>query len=376
VAALFASVGLLADLLSQDVSPPVRAAAVAAISGGSAALLLWVVLTRILWLPVVVLLVVAALQLLQSLLPTAADASGRHTFHVAGAIAGIALSYSWFTMFALRSGLKFVRLEAELSMAQRIHQLLVPAFDCRIGTARIIGRSIPSGEVGGDLVDLVETGADGAWTAYIADVSGHGVSAGVLMGMTKSAVRMGLAAPGDLGDVVARLNDVLVHVSQPEMFVTLAAVRPAAEGTLQVLVAGHLPVLHYRAASQVVNEVTSGHMLLGFAVGQTFETVDVEAGPGDLLVLLTDGLTEVFDERDQEFGLEGLSSLLAKHGDEALPQIVDRMLEAVRSYGPLTDDQSLILIRLGATAGEEAADQRVAGTRSRASAGSWSRSAR
>ena len=148
---------------------------------------------------------------------------------------------------------------------------------------------------------------------------------------------------------MARLNDVLVNVSQPEMFVTFAAVRQTTAGPLQVLVAGHLPVLHYHAATRTVNEVTSGQILLGFSEARSFDAVEIEGQPGDLLVLLTDGITEVFDRDDRELGLDGVSVLLARYGDEPLPSVCHRLLGAAKAHGGQNDDQSLILIRIGSS---------------------------
>lgn len=71
-----------------------------------------------------------------------------------------------------------------------------------------------------------------------------------------------------------------------------------------------------------------------------------EAGRGDVLLLLTDGLLEVFDRSDVEFGLSGVTGILRSRATEPLPAIADALRDAVRSHGPQTDDQTLLLLRV------------------------------
>ena len=81
-----------------------------------------------------------------------------------------------------REGSRYYKLHTELALARAIHRELVPPISRQIGEYEFRGVSIPSGEVGGDLVDLVDHDEGSAWTAYVTDVSGHGVPSGVLMG--------------------------------------------------------------------------------------------------------------------------------------------------------------------------------------------------
>jgi len=76
----------------------------------------------------------------------------------------------------------------EIELASRIQQQLVPPIQATVGSFEAYGVSLPSGTVGGDLIDLIQ--ADGLLCAYVADVAGHGVAAGVMMSMVKTAVRM------------------------------------------------------------------------------------------------------------------------------------------------------------------------------------------
>src|SRR5262249_4377496 len=228
-------------------------------------------------------------------------------------------------------------------LASDIHGLLVPAIDRRIGRFEFRGVSLRSGEVGGDLVDVVES--NGRWIGYVADVSGHGVGAGLLMGMVKSAARMQLRSSPPLDQLLNDLNVVLIDLKRPEMFVTFAGLQFTCAPTLQFSVAGHLPILHYRAADATLEELSIRQVPLAMFDDQTFSAASIASAPGDLFVILTDGLTEVFDGSDREFGLERVEALVSEHARAPLDRLQDALLTAVRGHGPQLDDQTVLMIR-------------------------------
>ena len=107
-------------------------------------------------------------------------------------IVAMGLGYACFVYASITEGRRYFRAHAEIALAQEIHQVLVPTINAKMGRFEFYGRSSPSSEVGGDLIDLA--GAEDRWVAYLADVSGHGVAPGVVVGMTKSASRMLLSS--------------------------------------------------------------------------------------------------------------------------------------------------------------------------------------
>ena len=125
------------------------------------------------------------------------------------------LAYACFMNFMQREGSPAVRIQTELAIAQGIQKTLVPVIDSRAGSVELYGVSIPSAEVGGDLVDAVPL-SDGSVFAYVADVSGHGLPAGILMGMIKAAVRTQLVDLPTPTAVFERLNQVLPTVKEPQ----------------------------------------------------------------------------------------------------------------------------------------------------------------
>ena len=273
------------------------------------------------------------------LLPAAPP--GRLTLDAVGTLVGVSLGYTSFIWFISVTATRYLRAQAEIALARDIHRVLVPAVNRRIGDFEFLGWSLPSGDVGGDLVDLVEH--DGSWLGYVADVSGHGVGSGVVMGMFKSALRMRVRLGGPVASVLDDVHAVLMPLKQSQTFVTVVCVRGIGQDRVECAVAGHLPVL--RARSGCVEEVTSPQIAVGMFDGTTFSSSPVECLPGDLFALLTDGLVEVFDGGRHELGLDWAKGVLASSGTLPLSDIADRLLAEARAHGAQIDDQTVLLIR-------------------------------
>ena len=255
-------------------------------------------------------------------LPDAAGAQARLRFDALWVLASMVTSYACFLLFIKGTAARYLRVRAEIQLAHQIHQVLVPPIAETLGEFEFCGLSIASGEVGGDLVDVVAR--DNTWFGYVADVSGHGVSSGVVMGMFKSALRMRLLHPGPLSALLGDLNAVLLPLTSSSMFVTVACVRGGAGGTLEYCVAGHLPILRVRAASsdpREVEEVTTPQIPIGMFEDYRFMSATLECDRGDVLALITDGLTEVFDARDEQFGMDAVKAILGRLADRPLAEI-------------------------------------------------------
>jgi hypothetical protein len=258
----------------------------------------------------------------------------------------ILIAYSMLTAFIRKEGIRVFGAMAEVRLATEVHQALVPALAQRIGEFEFCGASVPSGQIGGDLVDLMEQG--GKWTAYVADVSGHGVPAGMIMAMVKSAARMGSSNGTSLSGLLADLNRVLLSVSAPNVFVTFACISGAAGGSIQFSLAGHLPILHYRKRLQTVEERMVSNLPLAIVSDAQFEAANIDCEEGDLLAILTDGFTEAADSHGQELGLEPLKEVLLKSAAQPLQQIVSELRNRALAQGKQVDDQTVLLVRRSA----------------------------
>ena len=262
------------------------------------------------------------------------------------AVAGMVLvlgGYAFFVAFVRREGARFFATYTEVKLAGDIHRGLVPKISTRTPQFEFFGVSLPSGEVGGDLVDLVEDG--GRWITYVADVSGHGVSAGVLMSMVKSAVRIRLACQNQDVGLLEDLNRVLKPLIDPNMFITFAYASRAGGSDLQYALAGHLPILRFQKSRGQVEELSVANVPLAIKAHQRFDVCTVQFERGDVLAIVTDGLTEVFDSHGRELGLGPLKRILAQNSGEALEDISAAMRTSALNFGKQADDQSVLLVR-------------------------------
>lgn len=260
-----------------------------------------------------------------------------------GATFTLILAYVLFLTFFSREGTRYFRVETEIELAAEIHRALVPLIHKTIGKFEIYGASLPSGQVGGDLVDLAEEGD--TWMAYVADVSGHGVPSGVLMAMFKTAVRVRGVADPSSSVLLEKINRALLPLTMPNMFVTAGLLQCHHGDQLSASLAGHPPLLYYCKRSKTVSEVPSQSLPLGIIPAVTFATDPVAHEPGDIFLLLTDGLTEVFDAEGNELGMEPIKSTLRGHADEPLPQLFQHLRQVALSFGPQEDDQTMLLVR-------------------------------
>ena len=261
-----------------------------------------------------------------------------------GFILTIVLGYIFFVSFIRGEGAKSIRLQTEISLAQELHTHLVPEISLASSQIEVYGKSVSSNEVGGDLIDVIEK--DGKFALFIADVSGHGVKAGVLMSMVKSSIRMKLLDSDDLGSLLKDLNQIVCQMKTPEMFVTLACFQLDGRHKSQFSLAGHPPILHYSSRTKTVNELPNQHLPLGVLPDYSFSVETLNLSSGDLLVFLTDGLTEVENKSREQFGLERISEIVRRRAEQSLPEIYSSIMSAVQAFGQQQDDQTLILARI------------------------------
>lgn len=264
-----------------------------------------------------------------------------------GALASVSIGFVFVMIHMSRSEKKAERLRTEMALAERIHRSLVPAIEYRGAAAEVYGRSEASTEMGGDLIDIAER--DGATSVYVADVSGHGVRAGVLMAMVKSSIRTLLlseeSARTPLGELTRQLNRLVSQVAERDMFATFACARVCADRSVEFVLAGHLPILLVSASGQV-RELENESLPLGVDADETFASRTVRAEPGDVVVILTDGLVEAADSSGRQFGMAGVRAALSRLAGTPLSEMYSGVLEAVRSHGAQNDDQTLLLARI------------------------------
>lgn len=258
-------------------------------------------------------------------------------------IALVTLGYVMFIYFVSTEGNRSMRMSAEMRLAREIHENLVPPLALQTPRVDVRGRSDPTTEVGGDLLDAVAGAERDA--VFVADVTGHGVPAGVLMVMVKSAIRVQLSAGVDLQRLTSTVNTVLHESTSPSLFATFAALQ-FEPGRVRVAIAGHPPVAWIHAGTGAVELLQNEHPPLGILPVHEFSVRTFPVQAGDTFVVFTDGMTEVRDAAGVEFGEERFLELVRRHAPEPLDRMERALFDAVRAFGRQDDDQTLVVVRV------------------------------
>lgn len=191
-------------------------------------------------------------------------------------------------------------LDREAEEARTIQQALLPKSSPYVPGFSISGRSVPARAVGGDWYDFIPFG-DGRWGIVLADVSGKGTAAALLMSATRGMLRSLAEACCTPGEVLTKLNQLLVNDFPAGKFVTMVyAVLDPVSRTVTFANAGHLQPLFIDEAGEQFLEVEQG-LPLGLAIGDYSET-QVGLSPGSKLIFYSDGITEATNRADEEYG--------------------------------------------------------------------------
>jgi phosphoserine phosphatase RsbU/P len=230
------------------------------------------------------------------------------------------------------------------SLARQMQSTLVPPLSHSGAQLEAYGRSLPKDDVGGDLMDLVASGND--ITAYVADVSGHGFRAGVLMGMVKTAVHYGLLLGQPLTKLLDDINRVLPVVKESNMYATFAALRFNGSGQAEYISAGHVPLLRYRCATGEVLRYCVSQLPLGLLASDGYTSTAIPCEPGDIFALVTDGVLERGDERDPDLGLDRITRLLRNNADAPLSGLAELVYAQLAPCGKQHDDETVLLLKI------------------------------
>jgi len=255
----------------------------------------------------------------------------------------VTLGYILFVYFVSTEGTRSMRMSAEMRLARDIHEKLVPPLALQTPRVDLRGRSEPTTEVGGDLLDAVSNPDRDA--VFVADVTGHGVPAGVLMAMVKSAIRVQLSAGVELGRLVGTVNTVLHESTSPALFATFAALQ-FEPGRVRVAIAGHPPIAWVHAGTGAVELLHNEHPPLGILPAHEFTVRTLPVQAGDTFVVFTDGMTEVRDAAGDEFGQDRFLDLVRRNAQQPLEALERSLFDAVRAFGRQDDDQTLLVVRV------------------------------
>lgn len=237
------------------------------------------------------------------------------------------------------------RFETELGLATEIQKRLLPKSNLVTDKFKYYGMTIPSNEVGGDYFDYVKI-SDTKYLFVIADVTGKGMPAALIMSNMQAAIQSLAPIEKDLKSLVDTVNRIVYKNTKKDMFITaFFCLLDSENSTLEYINAGHFyPLL---SADDTLTELKVGGVILGFLPSP--QVYNSEILPfEDTLVLYTDGLNEATDSAGNELGMEGVKKIVAEAVKLQPKEAADYILEAARKFSgteQLSDDISIVVLK-------------------------------
>jgi phosphoserine phosphatase RsbU/P len=236
--------------------------------------------------------------------------------------------------------------EQDLKLATEVQAAFLPQHAPEVSGYRVCSYYQAAQYIGGDYFDYIPL-PDGRWAVVAADVVGHGVAAAMFMAKLSAETRYCLAAEPNVALAVERLND---HMSllKLERFVTflLMVLQPEGE-RVQIVNAGHMAPMIYRAADSSIlepGEEESG-LPIGIDEGMSYEAAEFTMNVGDVAVMYTDGINEAMNPQDELFSIDRVRHCVAQGG--GCETILNRLVLSVRSFigdGVQDDDMCIVVI--------------------------------
>ena len=246
-----------------------------------------------------------------------------------------------------RSGLLLRRFEADLEQAARIQKALLPKASPSLDGFDISGLNVPCYEIGGDYFDFVPIDADRIGLV-IADVSGKGISASLLMASLRAALLAEIHPGYELGRLAARLNDFVFKSTGPTDFVTFVFAQiDRRTQELFYVNAGHNPPFVLVREAGMTSLEASG-LPLGMFAGASYECRTFPFRPGDMVVLYTDGIPDGRNPQGEDYTEDRLKRVVVANA--ALPsfEICRKAIDDIGDYACGTqpcDDMTLVVVK-------------------------------
>ena len=268
-----------------------------------------------------------------------------------GVIAIFLLSagYSLFLRVVGEETKKRARLETEVAVARRIQQSLQPSTAFKTDWCEAAGITVPATEVGGDYFDMIKISDDEA-VIVIADVSGHGVGAGILSAMTKSALHTELHHTTVPAELMFNLNNAVYQVTDKKMFVSFAyLLLDKRTMTAHVATAGHPPIFLIQKSDGAIIEIRTPNLALAVQASTQYTERAVHVNHGDVLILYTDGITEAMNDKGEQFGADRLKELISNTERGSSEALSNSIMASVRTFAikrEFADDATIVVVRV------------------------------
>lgn len=206
----------------------------------------------------------------------------------------------------------------------------------------------PIRSVAGDFYDFYAL-SGGRVGIVIADVSGKGIPAALFMALSVTVLRYGMSINLPPHEVLRHANEMIISEQRSRMFATtFVGYLDPASGEMRFACGGHNPPLWYHAATGTVDYVTAQGVAVGIFKEAEFALDRLRMEPGDIFVLYTDGITEVLNGEEEEFGEDRLEALIRQHTALSAQELADRILETINDFAAeqeLSDDATLVIVK-------------------------------
>ena len=241
------------------------------------------------------------------------------------------------------------RMEEELALARRIQVALLPSKIPDVPGYDIQGANVPSRGVSGDYYEVIERLDGKEVVLLIADVSGKGVAASLLTASLEALAATPIEEGQPPDEIFTRLSRQLFRRTPPEKYATaFVAMLDVETATIRYANAGHNPPIVVRAATGKTERLGPTGPPIGLFPASAYKAGDAALGPGDLLILYTDGIVEAVNQDDEEYSIERLEQVCVKESALPLPDMVRALeadLGAFVNGTPYPDDRTLLIAR-------------------------------
>ena len=241
------------------------------------------------------------------------------------------------------------RIQQELELARQIQLNLIPKTVPQVQNLEVAGYIQAADEVGGDYFDYFQFD-ENRLGVVMADVSGHGPSAALIMTMVKGILHSIAAKGNSPQDVLSELNTVLSEIAPPEIFVTMAfLIFDGKNRRLHYANAGHNPLVHFQVADSSTDYIKFYSPSLNISPMATFTVMEIPLNAGDFIFVYTDGVTESFNEDGEMFSEASLLAEVkngASGSSAALLQHIRNALQTFCGKAPQHDDIAMIAIKI------------------------------
>jgi phosphoserine phosphatase len=240
------------------------------------------------------------------------------------------------------------RMKQELELARSVQMSSLPSVMPAVPGYDAFGMSQPATETGGDTFDLAQR--DGVMLIVLGDATGHGIAPALSVTQMHAMLRMALRLGTDLEAAYLQLNNLLAETMAEDRFITafIGLLDPATH-TVRYVSPGQGPIVHFHAASgECTTHKPTAFPLAAMPLARARPALTLTMEPGDILVLLSDGIYEYSGPGGEQFGEQRVMELVAAHRGERMDALCGRLLAGLKSFAagaPQEDDITVVLVK-------------------------------